>query len=1088
MCSNKIFAQVGMTTNNPHKSAALDLKATKDQGILIPNVNLVSTTDVSAIAGGVPAQSLLVYNTNSGITGTGASGTGYYYWDTNIWKKLSTATDITTGTASVTSPNATINVSGTNTVFGATTVDIKPGSNNTVMTTNGSGGVVWAPFTALGDNLGNHTATQRLNMSNFSVFGADTLIAKNAQLSNLQPGAATDSILTINPVTGDVRKIAPSSVASSVAWGLTGNTGTNPATNYLGTIDAKDMVVRTNNAERMRLTSAGSVGIGTATPKSKLSVSGGAISQDDFTDGDKFLLLGNTNAAKITHNLGWIFGNYAGANVDAAGNPVSTSSGVFTWNVSQTGAWAEIMRLTNTGSLGVGTNAPTAKLDIAGNARIRALPVGILTDSVVTADINGNLRKIAMSSMGDNLGNHRATTTLHMANNNIDSIYNAYIQYALVIRDRNAGYTKDFILYKNNGTFGIYNNTNSRNELSIDSATGKTTLTSAAISKGTDGSVPGAGSIATSADVSGNIIWKPASSLGSASVSSPNATINISGTNTVLGATTVDIKPGANNTVMTTNGSGVVTWVPGNTMDTAMIAGSNINIVRNAGGNTISATDTAMVAGAGIGIIRNASGNTISVTGGTNSVTSPNATVNVTGTNTVLGATTIDIKPGGNNTVMTTNGSGVVTWVPNNTLDTAMIAGSNISIVRNAGGNTISATDTAMVAGAGIGIIRNASGNTISVTGGTNSVTSPNATVSVTGTNTVLGATTIDIKPGGNNTVMTTDGTGSIIWKAPSAIGGTASVTSPNATVNVTGTNTVLGATTIDIKPGGNNTIMTTNGSGVVTWVPSNTIDTAMIAGSNISIVRNAGGNTISATDTAMIAGTGIGITRSASGNTIAVTGGNSSVTSPNATINVSGTNTVLGATTIDIKAGGNNTVMTTNGSGSVTWAPVSSLGDNLGNHTATQRLNMNNFSVYGADTLIANKARLTALTAGAATDSVLTVNTVTGDVRRVSAASFGDNLGNHRATTTLHMANNTIDSIYAANVYYQANIYDRMAANTYYMSLYKNNGTFGVWNSKRSTNEISIDETSGKTTLTSCNYQRHRWLCSSGRFYRNLC
>ncbi len=244
-------------------------------------------------------------------------------------------------------------------------------------------------------------------------------------------------------------------------------------------------------------------------------------------------------------------------------------------------------------------------------------------------------------------------------------------------------------------------------------------------------------------------------------------------------------------------------------------------------------------------------------------------------------------------------------------------------------------------------------------------------------------------------------------------------MTSPNATVNVTGTNTVLGATTIDIKPGGNNTIMTTNGSGVVTWVPTNTIDTAMIAGSNISIVRNAGGNTISATDTAMIAGTGIGITRSASGNTIAVTGGNSSVTSPNATINVSGTNTVLGATTIDIKAGGNNTVMTTNGSGSVTWAPVSSLGDNLGNHTATQRLNMNNFSVYGADTLIANKARLTALTAGAATDSILTVNTATGDVRRISIASVGDNLGNHTATQRLNMSSKSIygaDTLIARN------------------------------------------------------------------------
>lgn len=94
MCTCKTLqAQVGMNTNNPHKSAALDMKAESNKGLLIPNVNLSSTTDVNSIIGGIPAQSLLVYNTNAAITGTGAAGTGYYYWDTNIWKKLTTKDD-----------------------------------------------------------------------------------------------------------------------------------------------------------------------------------------------------------------------------------------------------------------------------------------------------------------------------------------------------------------------------------------------------------------------------------------------------------------------------------------------------------------------------------------------------------------------------------------------------------------------------------------------------------------------------------------------------------------------------------------------------------------------------------------------------------------------------------------------------------------------------------------------------------------------------------------------------------------------------------------------------------------------------------
>jgi len=59
--------------------------------------------------------------------------------------------------------------------------------------------------------------------------------------------------------------------SSAQSWSTLGNTGTNPATNFLGNNDDKALVFRTNNVERMRIMS-GKVGIGTKTPQANLHI------------------------------------------------------------------------------------------------------------------------------------------------------------------------------------------------------------------------------------------------------------------------------------------------------------------------------------------------------------------------------------------------------------------------------------------------------------------------------------------------------------------------------------------------------------------------------------------------------------------------------------------------------------------------------------------------------------------------------------------------------------------------------------------------------------------------------------------------
>jgi hypothetical protein len=59
------------------------------------------------------------------------------------------------------------------------------------------------------------------------------------------------------------------------AWRLGGNSGTSPATNFIGTTDNNPLVFRTQNAEVMRVTGNGAVGIGATAPVSLLANTGG---------------------------------------------------------------------------------------------------------------------------------------------------------------------------------------------------------------------------------------------------------------------------------------------------------------------------------------------------------------------------------------------------------------------------------------------------------------------------------------------------------------------------------------------------------------------------------------------------------------------------------------------------------------------------------------------------------------------------------------------------------------------------------------------------------------------------------------------
>jgi hypothetical protein len=159
-------------------------------------------------------------------------------------------------------------------------------------------------------------------------------------------------------------------------------------------------------SERMRISSAGNVGIGTTNPTRKLEVLA--------TDGEALRLYRNGNGVSWGVNLKFALNNSSGAEVDYAGlhgvigsatAGAETGHLVFT-NVTN-GSLTEKMRITGSGSVGIGTTTPASALDV------QAPAAGITTTSttgtnrayLATVNTGGSVLMGSESSVGQSLFN-----------------------------------------------------------------------------------------------------------------------------------------------------------------------------------------------------------------------------------------------------------------------------------------------------------------------------------------------------------------------------------------------------------------------------------------------------------------------------------------------------------------------------------------------------------------------------------------------------------------------------------------------------------------------------------------------------------
>lgn len=244
---------------------------------------------------------------------------------------------------------------------------------------------------------------------------------RGIRFENLGQGTS-DSALVMDGL-GNVKWKTITSGGGGSGWGLTGNAGTNPATNFIGNTDNVDFTVRVGNLDRVKVTSTGAFVVGGGFANNTVTTSGWATfvtgSTNSVNNSEKSVVMGWLNSA-TTHNqyligvnntatteYGFTYGIDLRSNADKAfvmGTGTSgsklTNSATHSMLIGFTGSNSLFINSTSTA---VFTTTPTQRFHVKcdstivnGGIRFENLAAG--PGYYLTVDNNGVVRRSDMQS------------------------------------------------------------------------------------------------------------------------------------------------------------------------------------------------------------------------------------------------------------------------------------------------------------------------------------------------------------------------------------------------------------------------------------------------------------------------------------------------------------------------------------------------------------------------------------------------------------------------------------------------------------------------------------------------------------------